>query len=261
LPMFFRDLRYRITDRVVALINDDRKTVKLISRLGFLAFFAGLVMVVAPTSATENSLEPTPTEVAPTDSVTVSIDSVTITPEPSALPLPVDTSTIGETLTAISVKGTITALSTQPKFLIKIPPILTIDPRATTKYLPQITFSGSEYVLACINGSNVNFDISSKKIASDGITNGKIVVGDLTSTLLVSGKNIEVVDLLNSEGGLLAFSTAGGLADRSIQIELVAMNHPGVKRSFCDFAKSSATITFRSMGLEISTSKSEINLK
>jgi hypothetical protein len=59
----------------------------------------------------------------------------------------------------------------------------------------------------------------------------------------------------------MAFSTTGGLADRSIVIELVAMSNPGVKRTFCDFAKSSTTIAFRSMGLEMSTNKSGINLK
>lgn len=259
--MFFRNLRYLITDRVVGLFNDDRKFVKLFSRLGFLAFFAGIVMVVAPTSATENSPDQTTAEVAPAETQTATVDTVTSSPTPSISLSPIDTSTIGESLTAISEKETITALATQPKFLIKAPAILTIDPRAMTKYLPLLSISGSEYVLACITGNNVNFDIATKRIATDGITNGKIVVGDQTSTLFVSGKTNEVVNLINSEGGLLAYSTAGGLADRSIQIELVAMSNPGVKRSFCDFAKSSTTVNFRSMGLEMSTSKSGITLK
>jgi hypothetical protein len=258
--MFLRDARYRITDRIVALFNDDRQFVKLFSRLGFLALLAGIIAVVAPTSATENSPDQAQTEIAPTDTQTATVDTSTATPEPSASPAPVDSSTVGETLTAISTKETITALASQPKFVIRAPATLTIDPRAMTKYLPQLSISGSEYVLACITGSNVNLDISTKGSASDAVENGIIVVGDLTSTLFVSGKNADVVNLVNSNGGLLAFSRAGGLANRSITIEMVAMSEPGVKRAFCDFAKSSATLSFQSMGLEMNTNKSGIDL-
>ena len=258
--MFLRDARYRITDRIVALFNDDRQFVKLFSRLGFLALLAGIIAVVAPTSATENSPDQTQTEIAPTDTQTATVDTSTATPEPSASPTPVDTSTVGEILTVISMKETVTALANQPKFVIRAPTTLTIDPRAMTKYLPQLSISGSEYALACITGSNVNLDISTKGSASDAVENGIIVVGDLTSTLFVSGKNADVVNLINSDGGLLAFSRAGGLANRSITIEMVAMSKPGVKRAFCDFAKSSATLSFQSMGLEISTNKSGIDL-
>jgi hypothetical protein len=242
------------------MFNDDRQFVKLFSRLGFLALLAGIIAVVAPTSATENSSDQTQTEIAPADTQTATVDTSTATPEPSASPEPVDTSTVGETLTAISTKETITALASQPKFVIRAPATLTIDPRAMTKYLPQLSISGSEYVLACITGSNVNLDISTKGSASDAVENGIIVVGDLTSTLFVSGKNADVVNLINSNGGLLAFSRAGGLANRSITIEMVAMSKPGVKRAFCDFAKSSATLSFQSMGLEMNTNKSGIDL-
>jgi hypothetical protein len=258
--MFFRDLRYRITDRVIALFNDDRKLVKLFSRFGFLAIFAGVIMVVAPTSATESSPDQSQEVVESSETQTATVDSTTITAEESPAPAPVDTSTIAETLTVISIKDTTTALAAQPKFTIKAPAILTIDPRARTKYLPQLSISGSEYLLACITGANVNLDISGKRLSSDGVANGQIIVGDLTSALFVSGKTADVVNLINSGGGLLAYSTGAGLADRSIFIELVAMSNPGVKRTFCDFAKSSTTVTFRSMGLEMTTNKSGIDL-
>jgi hypothetical protein len=261
--MFFRDLRYRITDRVIALFNDDRSFVKLFSRLGFLALLAGIIVVVAPTAANENSPDQTEEVVVSEETQetqTATVDTSTATPEPSESPAPVDSSTVGETLTVISIKESVTALSIQPKFVIRAPATLTIDPRAMTKYLPQLSISGSEYVLACITGSNVNLDIAAKRSASDAVENGLIIVGDLTSTLFVSGKNAEVVNLINSDGGLLAFSRAGGLANRSITIEMVAMNKPGVKRAFCDFAKSSATLSFQSMGLEMNTNKSGIDL-
>jgi hypothetical protein len=254
-----REIGYRIKDRFFSLINDDRKFVKLLSRLGFFGLFAAIIVIVAPTSAEETSPDPAPTPTEIIDTTTAIVD--TSTPTPYASPISVDTSTIAETLTVLSVKDTTTPLSVQPKFVIKAPATLTIDPRATTKYLPAINFSGSDVVLACITGNNVNLDVAGKKSVSDGASAGHIIVGDMTSALFISGKTTDVLNLINSENGLFAYTTSGGLADRSVSIELVAMTNPGVKRSFCDSAKSVASLTFRSMGLGMDTVKSGITLK
>ena len=257
--MSLNEIGYRIKDRFISLLNDDRKFVKLFSRLGFLGLFAAIIVVVAPTSAEETTPEPVPSPTEIIDTTTAIVD--TSTPTPYASPISVDTSTIGESLTVLSVKDTSTPLSVQPKFSIKVPATLTIDPRATTKYLPAINFSGSEFVLACITGNNVNLDISGKKSVSDTASSGHIIVGDMTSALFVSGKTSDVLNLINSENGLFAYASSGGLSDRSVSIELVAMTNPAVKRTFCDSAKSAATLTFRSMGLELGTVKSGITLK
>ena len=257
--MSLNEIGYRIKDRFISLLNDDRKFVKLFSRLGFLGLFAAIIVVVAPTSAEETTPEPTPSPTEIIDTTTAIVD--TSTPTPYASPISVDTSTIGESLTVLSVKDTSTPLSVQPKFSIKVPATLTIDPRANTKYLPAINFSGSEFVLACITGNNVNLDIAGKKLVSDIASNGHIIVGDMTSSLFVSGKTVDVLNLINSENGLFAYASSGGLSDRSVSIELVAMTNPAVKRTFCDSAKSAATLTFRSMGLELGTVKSGITLK
>jgi hypothetical protein len=250
---------FQIKERVLSLINNESSAVKLFSRLGFLGIFAAIIVVVAPTSADENTpqADPAPAEII--DTTTAIVD--TSTPTPYASPISADTSTIGESLTALSQQETTTPLAVQPKFVIKVPNTLSIDPRATTKYIPIINFSGSEYVLACITGNNVNLDIAGKKTVSDVAANGHIIVGDMTSAMYVSGKTLDVLNLINSENGLFAYSAAGGLSDKSLSIELVAMTNPGVKRSFCDSAKSSVTLSFRPIGLELGTVKSGITLK
>lgn len=257
--MLLTEIRYRIKDRLFSLLNDDRKFVKLISRLSFLGLFAAIIVVVAPTSAEETTAQPEQVPVEIVETITAVVD--TSTPTPYATFVSVDTSTIGESLTALSIKETTTPLAVQPKFVIKSPSSLTVDPRATTKFLPTFSISGSEYVLVCINGDRVNLDVSNKKVNSDGTESGHIIVGDMTSTLLISGKTSEISSLLNSLNGLLVYSTSGGVAERSISIELVAMTNPGVKRSFCESAKSISTINFRSMGLDMGTVKSGITLK
>lgn len=253
------ELGFLIKEKFLSLLNNDRKLVKLLSRLGFLGLFAAIIIVVAPTSADETTPPTEPAIEEIVDTTTAIVD--TSTPTPYVSPVFIDTSTIAETLTVLSIKETTTPLSVQPKFVIKVPATLTIDPRATTKFIPTIYFSGAEYVLACINGNGVNLDIAEKRLASNGTVDNHIVVGDLTSSLFVSGKSSDVLNLINSNNGLFAYSASGGLADKSISIELVAMTNPGVKRTFCDSAQSSATLSFRSMGLEMGTVKSGITLK
>lgn len=257
--MRLEELSFQLRSKVLSLINNDQVLVKLFSRLGFLALAAAIIMIVAPTSADETTPSAEPTPVPSIDSSTAVVD--TSTPTPYATFVSVDTSTIGESLTALSVKETTTPLAVQPKFVIKTPGSLTVDPRATTKFIPTFSISGSEFVLVCINGDRVNLDVSNKKVNSDATENGHIIVGDMTPTLLLSGKTSEISSLLNSINGLLVYSTSGGVAERSISIELVAMTNPGVKRSFCDSAKSVSTINFRSMGLDMGTVKSGITLK
>ena len=257
--MSLNEIGFQIKDRILSLLNDERTLVKFFSRLGFLGLFAAIIVIVAPTSADETSPAPEPTPTQIIETTTAVVD--TSTPTPYASPISVDTSTIGETLTVLSIKDTTTPLSVQPKFVIKVPSNLSIDPRATTKFIPTINFSGSEFVLACIVGNNVNLDVAGKHIGSDQTQNGHIIIGDLTSALFISGKTGEVLNLINSENGLFAYSTSGGLAERSVTIELVAMTNPGVKRSFCDSAKNSATVTFKPLGLELGTVKSGITLK
>lgn len=253
------ELSAELKFKFLSLINNDRFFVKMISRLGFLVVTAAIIISVAPTSADETSPSAEPVPVPSIESSTVVIE--TTTPTPYTTFVSVDTSTIGESLTALSIKETTTPLAVQPKFVIKTPGSLTVDPRATTKFLPTFSISGSEFLLVCINGDRVNLDVSIKKLISDGTENGQIIVGDMTPTLLLSGKTTEISSLLNSANGLLVYSTSGGVAERSISIELVAMSHPGVKRSFCDAAKSVSTINFRSMGLDMGTVKSGITLK
>ena len=94
------EITFHIKERIVSLMNDERKIVKLFSRLGFLGLFAAIIIVVAPTSAEENSPTPDPTPTQIIDTTTAIVD--TSTPTPYATPISIDTSTIAETLTAIS---------------------------------------------------------------------------------------------------------------------------------------------------------------
>jgi hypothetical protein len=257
--MSLSDLGYRLRDKITSLFNDDRKFVKLISRLGFLGLVAAIILIVAPTSADQNTPQAEMAPVEIVETTTAIVETITQTVDV----IPVDTQSINmaETLTSLSVQETATPITTQPKFSIKIPSSLTVDPRANSKFVPLIAISGSEYVLVCISGNGLNIDVSDKRVNSDNAGDGVVVVGDMTSSLFISGATSVVGAMLNSANGLMFYSNTGGVANRSVKIDLVAMTQPGVKRSYCEAARTSATVSLRSMGLDMGTVKNGITLK
>ena len=257
--MSLTDLGYRLRDKVASLLNDERRFIKLISRLGFLGLVSAIILSVAPTSADENTPEVEQTPVEIIDTATAIVETITET----VVVMPIDTQTtnIAETLTSLSVQETATPIAIQPKFSIKIPSSLTVDPRANSKFVPALAISGSEYVLVCISGNGLNIDVLAKRVNSDSADDGVVVVGDMTNSLFISGATDVVGSILNSSNGLMLYSNTGGVANRSVRIDLVAMNKPGVKRSYCEAARTSVTVNLLSMGLEMGTVKNGITLK
>jgi hypothetical protein len=172
--MSLADLGYRLRDKIISLFNDDRKFVKLISRLGFLGLVAAIILIVAPTSADQNTPQAETVPAGIVETTTAIVETITQTVDV----IPVDTQSINmaETLTSLSVQETATPIATQPKFSIKIPSSLTVDPRANSKFVPSITISGSEYVLVCISGNGLNIDVSDKRVNSDNAGDGVVVV-------------------------------------------------------------------------------------
>jgi len=156
------------------------------------------------------------------------------------------------------------ALNPQPKYLLKVPRSIAIDPRANSYFLPSIYISGARYTLACINGNGVNFDLSNKRISNNSFdTRTVMVAGDGTSNLLISGQTEGVLSVINAGGGLFAFTNSGGLRDRSASISLTATNKNTIDPTFCaaEAPANTAMFTFRALGLQVDTKKGSGKLK
>jgi hypothetical protein len=261
------------------LFYGERTSVRIFSRLVLLTFAAGLIATVAPSVAdiltqddpgpVSTYVEPTPEpaadastaaspspEASPTETATV--QSPEPTPEYSVAPASSDTATQEPIIEADA------PLKPQPNYTIKIPDTFAIDPRANSYFIPSIYLSGSEFTLVCINGNGINFDLANKRISDDrSDTNTVMVLGDGGPNLRIAGRTAEVLSVINSGGGLFAFTNNGGLRDRNGFISVVATNKATIDSAFCGKASSANTkgLAFRGLGLQVDTKKGSGRLK
>jgi hypothetical protein len=273
------DFWFRFRRSFHDLFYGERTSVRLLSRLVLLTFVAGLIATVAPSVAEvltqedpgpvstyveptpEPSAEPAPSE-SPTPEASTPEPSAEATPEPtpeySVAPASSDTPTVAPKIEADK------ALSPQPKYTLKIPNNLAIDPRANSYFIPSIYISGSNYTLVCILGNGINFDLANKRINDDAAdTRTVMVLGDGGPYLRVAGRTAEVLSVINSGNGLFAYTNSGGLRDRSALVSVVATNKATIDSAFCGEASSanSKAFTFRALGLQVDTKKGSGRLK
>ena len=273
------DFWFRFRRSFYDLFYGERTSVRIFSRLVLLTFIAALVATVAPTVANvvtqedpgpvSTYVEPTPepvvdtsTSASPTPEASSSDTSTAQSPEPtpeySVAPAKSDTSTAEPKIEADA------PLNPQPVYTLKIPGTLAIDPRANSYFIPSIYLSGSRYSLVCINGYGINFDLLNKRISDDRLdTRTVMVLGDGGPTLRIAGLTSEVLSVINSGGGLFAYTNSGGLRDRSAFVSVIATNKATIDSSFCGAATpaNSKAFSFRALGLQVDTKKGSGRLK
>ncbi|MEJ6574798.1 MAG: hypothetical protein QNL78_06740 [Actinomycetes bacterium] len=265
------------------LFYGERTSVRIFSRLVLLTFVAGFIATVAPTVAdvltqedpgpvstyVEPTPEPTPEQVesespAPETSPEASEEAAPPTENPEPAPEYSVAQADSDTATVEPIIEADAPLSPQPKYTLKIPQTFAIDPRANSYFLPAIYLAGSKFSLVCINGNGINFDLSNKRISDDSSdTSTVMVLGDGSSNLRIAGRSEEVLSVINSGGGLFAYTNSGGLRDRIGSISVIATNEATIDSEFCGAATSgnSRTFIFRGLGLQVDIKKGSGRLK
>jgi hypothetical protein len=274
-----KDFWFRFRRSFHDLFYGERTSVRLLSRLVLLTFVAALVATVTPTVANvltqddpgpvSTYVEPTPEPAVDTSTVaspspepsateTATAQSPEPTPEYSVAPASSDTATVEPIIEADA------PLKPQPNYTIKIPETFAIDPRANSYFIPSIYLSGSKFTLVCINGTGINFDLANKRVSDDrSDTNTVMVLGDGGPNLRIAGQTAEVLSVINSGGGLFAFTNNGGLRDRNGFISVIATNKATIDSAFCGKASSANTkaFSFRGLDLQVDTKKGSGRLK
>ena len=276
--MSFEEFIERLKARISDFFNSENKFVRLAARLGSLALFAVVVSTIAPTIADELSSSSEivqPAQQAPAPTPTPTEVEVTPTPTPSASPTPeaeitrpaiasTSPTPLAESGETVTVKDEPPApLEIQPKYVLRIPNSVAVDPRARSYYLPQIyaAADGAEFTMACISGAGVTFDSRAKQSSQNSDEGRDLIMGDQSGFLLISSTSARTVNLINSYTGLLVSSANGGLANKALTMRFVAVTAPVVDPTFCSAAQSSASTAFRPLGLEQSTVKGGGKLK
>jgi hypothetical protein len=278
-PEFIERIKFRVLDE----FNSERRIKKVASRTIVLAFFAAVVTTIAPTLADEQATSPEMIQevvpaIALTGSDTQTVEIIaepTLTPEPTRTPeAEIDRPEITLTTAPLLSEDTETSeildlppapLEIQSRYLLKIPATAAVDPRATTYFFPSIYAStdGSavDYTMVCIGGQGISFDIKNKRVSDDQADGDLLISGDFSSRLLVSGTTNQVLNLINSQFGLFAYSNGGSIAGMGVTFQFVAVSKPTVESQFCSAAQSGATTTMRALGLGLSIVKGAGRLK
>jgi hypothetical protein len=276
--MSFDEFFFRLRERLSSLINSESRFTKIFSRLVALSIFAFVISTIAPTLADELSgspalLEPTPNASAD-PMISTSVETPTVSDTPSALeepnisrpqhqinsPTPLAESTDSPTAATLPALP----LVVQPTYTLRIPSSVALDPRAKSYLLPHIyasTGNDRQYTMVCITGAGINFDALAKQSAQNSPDGPDFVTGDRSAALIISGENNRVVNLVNSYGGLIAYSPSTGIAGRTISWNFVALTRPSTDPSFCSASLSRRQTVLRPLELEESTVKGSGTLK
>ena len=254
-------------ERMDYLLHGQSPKAKFITRVAFLAFAALFISTIIPTMAQNTEDVPAQQDVQqlplpPQESTTAATsgDSTTAgslpspSPDPTLGALP---DSLADSTTAIPAKP----LANQPRYKLRIPTSLNLDPRAAMGTVPAIAASGSEFSLICVSGNNIRFDVATRRVPDSAANDSLLLGGDLSSLLRISGKTGDAVALLNSLGGLTAYSTQSALAGKSLTISFVAMGAPDISPEFCSASNNDASLTFRALGLEVTKGVGAVKLK
>ncbi len=263
------------------------KSKVLIKRFITLSCLGGMLTLVAPVIADESSspndvIAPSPTassepnpEITPTvEPSEIPIPSDSTQASPAASPEPNGGAPLGSPTSSTETTSALSQQSPSPSptpvaplknqsMRLSVPSVLPVDPRATSRSLPALVLIGPRYLLACIEGSNLSFDIYSKNSVQSNFNNEQLVSGDMSSQLLISGTTDQVVAIVNSYSGLKAVSTRSAIGGLSVRMSFVAMNEPTLDSSFCGQGSPAnlRVIQFRSLQIEKNLIKNSVDLK
>ena len=276
--MSMEELKYQAKELWYRLFYSPSRVRRIYSRFVGTLIVLSLITVVGPTLAEEltggsqNPNETTSSNTIPVESSTsiLNVDSSTVTPNPTpasdSASIKLETVTLqSEDSDSTSAKFEIipAPVENQPKFVFRFPNSIAVDPRSKSTNFPQLyvaPMSNTEYVMVCLHGNGLLIDLSHKGQA-DILENNVEIEGDRSSLVLLTGNPSSVMHLINSSGGMRAFSNQTGIAGKSILFQIVSLNLPATDPAFCSAASSIRGIELRALQIAQSTIKGSGKLK
>jgi hypothetical protein len=242
-------------------------------RIGALIITGVLLTIVAPVLADENSVAPIEEEVIAPSESPASSDTSTVSesPSPSEAPIPSSSpSAQGSSSPSQSFDTETASTSPTPRprepianqgMRIDMPSILPVDPRALSRNLPAINISGPDYLLACMNSSNLIFDIYRKNSPDSNFNGEQLASGDFSQSLMISGTSAQVEAIINSYNGLRMVSVRGSISRAVATFAFVAVSQPVLDASMCSRSVNTRTLYLRPLALGLELKKNGLTLK
>lgn len=232
---------------------------RLIIRFVILSVIAFTLAQVIPTLADQQAVNVD----AQTDTSTV--DSSTAQPSPSASETTQEQSALetsdSDTTTVSAKPNPAVALSDQ-SMRISLQSRVSVDPRAQIAKLPPVEISGPAFVLACIYTQNAIVDVISKGIVDDQQAQNLFLLGDLSSSLAISGQSELVASAIRSAGSARISSLGQRISTASLKIQVVAIDKMAQDATLCSqFAPANQrTVRFLPIGVDLGLKKGEVDL-
>ena len=278
--MSFDELIYRLKERIRAPFHSESRFIRFVARMAALGIFAAVVSTLAPTLADELAgspeiLQPTaeatpvptesaaPTEPASPSPIASASEEPVITRPPIASSSPAPLAEPSDSATVVELPPA--PLEVQPRYTMRIPSSVAVDPRAKFYLLPHIyasTGDDSQATMVCISGaSGLQFDTRNKSTSQNSDSGSDLISGDRSGFLMISANTTRVINLINSWAGLQVYSPNSGIANKTLTFQFVAVTKPVLDPTFCGAARSVASTSFRPLALEQSTVKGSGTLK
>ena len=151
------------------------------------------------------------------------------------------------------------------KMVIVVPSVKRVDPRARQINLPDINFyaEGSDYLMLCMNSSRGLIDVEVKGIDSSFSGEEMFIKGDRSSSVKISGISGQVLNIVNSFGGLRVISPGNTAIGRTnLFLRLVAVSEPTDNFAICGVSAESSQrlIEIQPLELQVNTKKNPLNL-
>ena len=222
---------------------------------------------VAPAESPATNPTVAPTDIATNSPTFAPTDSPAPTPPPAptptnsaTIPAPSDSTSPSANPSSTAAKLPAHAIADQ-RMTIHTPSVVTVDPRARSLYLPQISVLGPANLLVCISSSQVSFDIAGQNQTDP--KKGTLITGDQSTNLRASGAGSSPIALINGLNGLRAISQNTGIANKSINLSLVALSEPSLNPALCGDGSPSnnRTISIQGIGLNVDMLKGDVTLK
>ena len=208
----------------------------------------------------------TPTS-AVIDTSTISSNSDTSTPSINNESMDSESAVVDKevpSITSAPSKNPAYAISDQ-NLVIQIPATQKIDPRATQVTFPALNFYSkkSSFLMVCLVSSRGYLDVSTKGSKDSFSGSYSTLTGDMSSRISISGEDKDVVNLINSQGGLRLKDVSGRpLAGATLEFRMVALSETTDDFSLCNQANSEArwTLSIQALGIDMDTKKNSLNL-
>jgi len=199
-----------------------------------------------PVIATDS---PTPDPTASPDPTPIPTESPSGDPSPSQSPAPSPSPS----------KEPPHAIANQNMF-VRAAQVVHADPRANSVLITPIEVDSAAVILACISASNASLDILTKNVVNNA--DPKVLVGDFTNSIRITGTSDQVMNIINSYNGLRALSFTRGITNQRILFRFVAISEPTLDPKLCANANPSNNriINILPVGIDIDMKKADVRL-